>query len=108
VTPDLVERATELRIDGYSVGAIAERLGLSTRSTFRALALARDGLPQLPAVADPGLDETRLVASVGRAAVAPSRTPTSSLSRARARTRGSHRLDSSARIRANQGAGREI
>ena len=68
VTPDLVERAAELRRDGLGVEAIAERLELSLRSTFRALALARDGLPQVPAAQPVLLAEAPLVASVERAA----------------------------------------
>jgi hypothetical protein len=74
VTIDLVEQAAELRRDGLGVEAIAKRLGLSLPSTFRALALARDDLPKLPALPGPGLDEPRLVARVQRAAVGDWRT----------------------------------
>jgi hypothetical protein len=67
VTPDLVDRAAELRRDGFGAEAIAERLGVSLRSTFRALALARDGLPQLPATEPLPLAEALRVGSIERA-----------------------------------------
>ncbi len=65
LTDDLVERAAELRRDGYSAAAIAERRGLSTRSAYRALVQARDGTTAevIPLTIAPSL-----IASIGRAA----------------------------------------
>ena len=69
LTADLVERAAELRRDGYPVAAIGERLGLSTRSTYRALARARtDAVDDSGAEVVTLTNEATLVASVARAA----------------------------------------
>jgi hypothetical protein len=47
VTPELVARAGQLRDDGHTVAEIGQALGVSRRSTFRALAKA--GPPATPA-----------------------------------------------------------
>jgi hypothetical protein len=69
LTADLVERAAELRREGYPVASIGERLGLSTRSTYRALARARsDHVDESSGEVVTLANEATLVASVARAA----------------------------------------
>ena len=65
LTDALVERAVELGRDGLGVGTIADRLGVSTRTTQRALALARGSALGVSTVSP---NESALVASVERAA----------------------------------------
>jgi hypothetical protein len=70
-TPQLVDRAAELRRHGYSVEGIAERLDVSRRTTERALALAREEPPRLevvrPAPSPEVANEASLVATIERA-----------------------------------------
>lgn len=69
LTDDLVERIVELRRDGYGVETIAAQLGVSKRTTQRALARARDsfaGAGNASAEA-PAVYESALVESIARA-----------------------------------------
>ena len=71
LTPQLVDRAADLRRDGYSVEGIAERLEVSRRTTERALAQARAAPSRLevvsPAPSPDGVREASLVAAIARA-----------------------------------------
>lgn len=53
ITPDLVERAAELRRDGFTVAVIAERLDVSKRTTQRALARTRETRGDTPQEVSP-------------------------------------------------------
>ena len=64
LTPQLVDRAAQLRRDGYGVDVIAERLEVSRRTTQRALAQAREKPPGLEVVIGPPPPEVATEASL--------------------------------------------